>query len=73
MTEIAVAGREAQRLEADRFAGEMAPLVESIRAGGAVTLRAIAEELNRRGVRTQRGGDWRAGTVNAILGRAKAK
>jgi DNA invertase Pin-like site-specific DNA recombinase len=53
MTQVAVAGREALRLEADRFAGEMLPLIESLRAAGMTTLRQISGELNRRGVRTQ--------------------
>jgi DNA invertase Pin-like site-specific DNA recombinase len=71
LTEISVAGRQAQRVEADRFAGEIAPLIENIRAAGVITLRAIADELNRRSVKTQRGGSWHAGTVNAILQRIK--
>ena len=71
LTEISVAGRQAQRVEADRFAGEIAPLIENIRAAGVTALRAIADELNRRSVKTQRGGSWHAGTVNAILQRVK--
>jgi DNA invertase Pin-like site-specific DNA recombinase len=71
LTEISVAGRQAQRVEADRFAGEIAPLIENIRAAGVTALRAIADELNRRSVKTQRGGSWHAGTVNAILQRTK--
>jgi phage protein D len=46
-------------------------LIENIRAAGVITLRAIADELNRRSVKTQRGGSWHAGTVNAILQRVK--
>jgi DNA invertase Pin-like site-specific DNA recombinase len=71
MTTVAVAGREAQRLEADRFAGEMAPLIERIRAARMRTLREISDELNRRGVKTQRGGSWYPGTVSAILRRTR--
>jgi DNA invertase Pin-like site-specific DNA recombinase len=71
LTEISVAGRQAQRDEADRFASEVAPLIENIRAAGVTALRAIAEELNRRRVKTQRGGGWHAGKVNAILQRVK--
>jgi DNA invertase Pin-like site-specific DNA recombinase len=73
MTEVGVAGREALRLEADRFAGEMLPLIESLRAAGMITLRQISGELNRRGVRTQRGGAWHPDTVGAILRRTKSK
>lgn len=71
LIEVSVAGRQAQRDEADRFAGEVAPLIENIRAAGVTALRAIADELNRRSVKTQRGGSWHAGTVNAILRRVK--
>ena len=71
MTTVAVAGREVQRLEADRFAGEMMPLIDSLRAAGMTTLRQISGELNRRGVRTQRGGAWHPDTVGAILRRTK--
>jgi hypothetical protein len=67
MTTVAVAGRETQRLEADRVAGEMMPLIESIRATGASKLTAIAAELNRRGIRTARGGAWYATSVRNIL------
>jgi DNA invertase Pin-like site-specific DNA recombinase len=72
MTTVAVAGRETQRLEADRFAGEMMPLIESIRATGASTLAAIAAELNRRGIRTARGGAWHATSVRNILRRVRS-
>ena len=71
MTTVAVAGREVQRLEADCFAGEMMPLIESLRAAGMTTLRQISDELNRRGVKTQRGGAWYPSTVGAILRRTK--
>jgi hypothetical protein len=30
----------------------------------------IADELERRGVKTERGGRWRAETVRAIIGRS---
>jgi hypothetical protein len=72
MTTVAVAGRETQRLEADRFAGEMTPLIESIRSGGARTLAAVAAELNRRGIRTARGGAWHAKSVRNILRRVRS-
>lgn len=42
-----------------------------LRAQG-LTLRAIADELNRRGIATQRGGRWQAQTVKNILSRAQA-
>jgi hypothetical protein len=37
---------------------------------GARSLRAIAAELNRRGIQTPRGaGEWKAGTVSQLLAR----
>jgi Recombinase len=37
---------------------------------GATTLRAVAEALNTRGIRTARGGAWYAATVQNLLARA---
>src|SRR5207237_8111525 len=34
------------------------PVIENIRAEGATSLRGIAEELNRQGILTARGGQW---------------
>jgi hypothetical protein len=45
--------------------------MEDIRAGGAVSLRAIADELNARGMLTRRGGRWHVSTVMNLLGRLK--
>jgi hypothetical protein len=43
--------------------------VEDIRAGGATSLRAIAAELNGRGMLTRRGGRWHVSTVMNPLDR----
>ena len=40
-----------------------------IRAGGATSLRAIADELNARGMLTRRGGRWHVSTVTNLLDR----
>src|SRR5690606_4744880 len=45
----------------------LAPIVEEIRAGGATSLRQIAHELNRRGIRASRGGEWSAAQVRRLL------
>jgi len=37
---------------ADRHAGDLAQVVADIRAGGAISLRAIAAEMNARGMLT---------------------
>ena len=42
-------------------------MLEGIRSGGATSLRAIAAELNRRGMLTRRGGRWHVSTVTNLL------
>ena len=43
--------------------------MEDIRAGGAISLRAIAAELNDRGMLTRRSGHWHVSTVLNLLDR----
>ena len=57
------------RRNADRHARDLAPVVADIRAGGATSLRAIAAELNARGMLTRRGGRWHVSTVTNLLDR----
>jgi hypothetical protein len=64
-----VALREAVSRTAYRHARGLAPVVEDIRLGGATRLRAIAAELNARGMLTRRGGRWHVSTVTNLLGR----
>lgn len=66
-------GQEARRLaaaanraDAARFAGTVLPLIDGLQAQG-LGLRAVAREMDRRGIRTARGGTWAAATVRAIL------
>lgn len=68
----AVAIREAVRVNAISFAAELAPVVETIRAQGHVSLRSIAAELNRRGMITRRGGQWQVSNVRNLLNRLKS-
>ena len=65
-------GRRAQRAEADRFATNVLPVIRSILAQGRVGMGSIAEQLNQRGIRTARGGNWHVSSVANILARAKA-
>jgi hypothetical protein len=44
-------------------------VIADIRAGGAVSLRAIAAEMNGRGMLTRRGGRWHVSTVLNLLDR----
>jgi DNA invertase Pin-like site-specific DNA recombinase len=54
---------------ADRHAQDLAPVVADIRAGGATSLRAIAGELNERGMLTRRGGRWHVSNMANLLDR----
>jgi hypothetical protein len=56
-------GRDVQRADVDRFAADVWPIIEAIRATGVSSLGAIADALNARGVRTSRGGRWQVSTV----------
>ena len=58
-----------RQLTADTFAEKVIPAIRQIRKEGHTTLRAIAECLNDRGVRTRRGNDWTAVAVNRVLER----
>lgn len=62
-------GSASNRAGAERFAGNVLPIVDQIAATGATTFRAIADALNARGVRTARGGNWHATTVRNLLAR----
>lgn len=55
---------------ADRHALNVLPIIKEISAHEELSLRAIAAQLNARGVATDRGGKWYAGTVRAMLKRS---
>src|SRR5271156_1038796 len=67
LAEASAKGATANRAAADMFAANVLPVVQQIQASGATTLRAIAESLNARGIRTARGGQWHAMTVQNLL------
>lgn len=54
---------------ADAFAQTLTPVLASLRSEGHTTLRAIAEQLNTRGIRTRRGGRWHVSNVRNLLSR----
>ena len=64
-------GAAANRSAADGFAANALPLVRQLQAAGVTTVRAIAEALNARGIRTARGGAWHHSTVRNLLRRAE--
>jgi len=64
-----VALRGAVSANADEFARSLAPIIAEIRAGGLTSLRAIAAELNERGIETRRCGKWHVSNVRNLLAR----
>jgi hypothetical protein len=63
-------GRQIQRVEADRFAANILPMIRSIQSAGPIGMVAIAKELNGRGIRTARGAQWHVSSVANVLARA---
>lgn len=59
----------ALRAGADERASDLSPIIADIRAAGAVSLPAIAKELNERGIVTARGGAWHPSSVRNLLAR----
>ncbi len=52
---------------------ELKPVIAEMRKAGKVTVRAIMEELNQRGIKTARGCKWHPQTVNVLLRRIDRK
>lgn len=55
------------RGKADKFAGNVLPVIRSIEASGVTGYQNIAEALNARGISTARGGAWYGGTVRNVM------
>jgi len=66
-------GRAALIDAADQFASGLRSTVQAIRSNGAITLESIAIELNRRGIRSARGGKWHRSSVRNLLDRAELR
>jgi DNA invertase Pin-like site-specific DNA recombinase len=66
----AAMGRAVQSTEADRFAANVMPIVETIKASGITSLAGIARALNARGLRSARGARWHVSTVANLLSRS---
>lgn len=64
-----VAGVEAVKDNAQRYAMDLAGTVGEIRASGNTSLPTIAAELNARHIQTRRGGRWHASSVRNLLAR----
>jgi DNA invertase Pin-like site-specific DNA recombinase len=67
------AAAEARRQAADRAAHRVVPAIEEARAGGARSLRDLAEALNQRGIPAPKGGNWTATTVRRVLERVRGQ
>lgn len=57
---------EVRQRQAADYRADIAPIIAELRAEGFTSLRAVAAELNRRGIRTPRGGEWQANQVRRI-------
>src|SRR6516225_1527034 len=66
--EVRAKGSESMKAAADRFAANVLPLIQPLRAEGK-SLREIAKALDERGVPTARGGKWAATQIADILKR----
>jgi DNA invertase Pin-like site-specific DNA recombinase len=55
------------KAKAKAFATDIMPIIQAIRSEGHGSLRAIATELNSRGIVTARGGKWAAQSVSDII------
>ena len=62
-------GASANRRAADAHALALLPTIRTLMAAGFVSQRALANELNRRGIATARGGNWHRTTVARMLKR----
>src|SRR5262245_811662 len=62
------ASRKALQARANARAADIAPVIAELQAGGAASLRAIADGLNAKGIPTARGdGTWSAVQVLRVL------
>jgi DNA invertase Pin-like site-specific DNA recombinase len=61
-------GRATRTAKASKRNEDLLPVIEDIRATGAVSLREIAAGLNERGITTPRGGEWSAVQVQRVIG-----
>jgi hypothetical protein len=57
-------------VQADAFAANVLPIIESLRSAGVTDLRGLAKALNQRAVRTARGGRWHVSNVRNVIARS---
>jgi hypothetical protein len=64
-------GRSVQTAAADEFVAGLMPVVLAIRNTGAITLEAMSQALNQRGIKSARGAQWHVSSVANLLARAR--
>lgn len=69
LAECAQRGADSSRAEADRFASNVLPIIRQAQKAGNMTLQAIADALNARGIATARGGQWSPSNVRNVMAR----
>jgi DNA invertase Pin-like site-specific DNA recombinase len=69
LAEAGALGRAANKLAADAFAANILPIIRELQASSVDTYQGLADALNRRGIRTARGGQWHPTTVMNLLNR----
>jgi hypothetical protein len=69
--EISLAARQVRTERAEKRGAEMLPVIESIKATGATSLRHIAAALNAQEITAPRGGPWSAVQVKRALWAAR--
>jgi DNA invertase Pin-like site-specific DNA recombinase len=65
--EASAAGRATKTAQALARAADVHPIIADIQAGGAKSLREIADGLNSRGIPTARGGQWSAVRAERVM------
>jgi DNA invertase Pin-like site-specific DNA recombinase len=63
------AATDAAKARAAQAADDLAPILAEITSSGATSLRQIADQMNRRGIPTARGGRWAAPAVRNLIQR----
>ena len=66
-------GRATKTERARTHAADLKPVIDDLRASGALSLRALAHGLNARGIPAAAGGSWSAVQVKRVLERAEAR
>ena len=72
LAEAGSLGRATLIESAEALAHGLAPVLRAVQSEGATTLRSIAQALNRRGIKSPRGGTWHPSSVSNLLSRSES-